>query len=157
VFAALLGTVATTSTIKAPTTGEYQYQENKQPEKAKPEPRPILNDFSEKALNRYLKDTFAKYGLTDKIPEAEYTVFKESSWIWDNGNGVSAGLWAFIPSTWELNCKQFGKYKDLNPYRQTDCAAKMWSKGEWTQWETWCKKYGTGLKKCEWANGKPSF
>lgn len=148
---ALLGTVAISSTVKAPTISEYQADIVK--ESPKPQPRLIQNDFSEKSLRRYLNDIFAEYGMSEKLPEAQYTVFKESSWIWDNGNGVSKGLWAFIPSTWELNCKEFGKYEDINPYRQTDCAAKMWSRGEWTQWEAWCKKYGLDLKKCEWANG----
>jgi len=114
--------------------------------------RPNRNDYSRESLKRYLTYAFTENGLKDKLTEAEYTVLNESSWIWNNGNHISKGLWAYIPSTWEGNCKDIGEYEDINPYDQTDCAVRMWKKGEWVQWETWCKKYGVGLKKCEWAN-----
>lgn len=142
---------AINSYAQAPTISEFKADITK--EKLQ-KPRPGLQDFSEKSLRGYVQYKFAEYGMSEKLPEAEYTIAHESSWIWNNGNSISKGLWAFIPRTWELNCKEFGKYEDMNPYLQTDCATKMWSKGEWTQWETWCNKYGIGLKKCDWANKK---
>ncbi len=135
-------------------TQQYAIVEANKPKEIAGSIRPAQTDFSREALNSYLESTFVKYGIADKLPEAEYVTFKESSWIWDNGNSISKGLEAFTPNTWKLNCKQFGNYQDLNPYAQINCMALMWSRSEWTQWETWCNKYGIGLTKCDWANKK---
>lgn len=97
-------------------------------------------------LKSLLEVVFTRYGMKEKIPEAEYTIEHESSWIWNNGNGISIGLAAFTRATWKENC--VGEYEDMNPLDQLSCFTKLWAKGEQWRWDTWCGKYGAENKHC---------
>ncbi len=136
--------VAQHNFAKAPTISEYQVPITKE---KPPQPRPVKKDFSEKALRRYLQDTFAEYGLTEKLPEAKYTIFKESSWIWNVDNGVSKGLTQFTLSTWIDNCTL--KDERDNPYKSIDCMAKLWARGEQGRWDAWCVAFPNDDWRCE--------
>ncbi len=105
------------------------------------------NDYTREGLKRYVGEVFTKYGLESRLPEAYYVIGAESSWIWDNDNGISYGLVAYLPSTWKYECQG----NILDPYAQIDCFGAMWSRGEETQWQTWCRKYTIDLEACEWA------
>lgn len=120
-------------------------------ESKKPEPKPTIDYYQDVKVSRedlkgLLKTQFTSYGIADRIPEAEYTVEHESSWIWNNGNGKSMGLAAFTRGTWNENCH--GKYDDMNPLWQLQCMAKLWARGEDWRWDVWCMKYGRNNAHC---------
>ncbi len=115
-----------------------------------PKPTPRLYQgilVTENDEKDYLELLFQKYGLQDRLPEAIYTIQNESSWLWYADNGVSRGLGAFTKDTWVENCS--GSYEAMNPQDQLNCFAKLWAKGEWGRWDSWCLKYEVNDWRCE--------
>jgi hypothetical protein len=112
----------------------------------KPEIKPTASHyqgilFTEKDEKDYLRSIFIYNGLEDKITQAEITINGESGWRWNARNSISAGLWAFTKDTWDENCADIGVYKDLNPFEQTRCAARLWKRGEMYRWDVYCFNY----------------
>lgn len=113
--------------------------------------------LTREGLKGYLKEIFIYNGLEDQIEQGLYTIENESSWIWDNSNGISAGLAAFTRETWSDICKGYGNYDDLNPHSQIRCLAAAWARGEQGRWDAWCLKYGYGNWRCQKRGLYPKY
>ncbi len=94
--------------------------------------------ISRETLIGQLEYEFHKLDLDDQIPAAIFTLNGESSFNWNTSNGISAGLAAFTPPTWNEQCRQFGRYEELNPLKHIQCMALLWNRGEQGRWDVWC-------------------